>query len=212
MVSLIAYDLDGTLIDSRLDLAGAVNAMRAEMGLEPLNTERIVSFVGNGIKNLVRRSVADTEVDFETAYKRMRNYYADHLVDSTALYPGVSAGLRELKNSGIKQVVISNKAEDATCRILKLLGVIDCFDAVVGGDAAYPLKPEPDSLLAMAAKFGATPGSAWMFGDGYTDLEAARRAGFRSALARYGFGDPREEKSDFQVDSFPEFVMAIKGF
>lgn len=88
MVKLIVFDLDGTLIDSRRDLAGAVNYMRGSMGLEPLSAERVVSFVGNGVANLVRRAVADADVDFDEALRRMKRYYADHLVDSTCLYPG----------------------------------------------------------------------------------------------------------------------------
>lgn len=212
MVKLIVFDLDGTLIDSRHDLAGAVNYMRGSMGLEPLSAERVVSFVGNGIINLVRRSVADAEVDFDEALRRMKRYYADHLVDTTCLYPGVSAGLKELKESGITLAVLSNKPTAASAQILDRLGVAGFFSDIIGGDGNYPLKPEPDALLALQAKYGFDASSCWMFGDHYTDLEAARRAGFRRALARYGFGDPREEKFDFEVDSFGEFVIAVKGF
>ncbi len=212
MVKLIVFDLDGTLIDSRHDLAGAVNYMRGSMGLEPLSAERVVSFVGNGIINLVRRSVADAEVDFDEALRRMKRYYADHLVDTTCLYPGVSAGLKELKESGITLAVLSNKPTAASAKILDRLSVAGFFSDIIGGDGNYPLKPEPDALLALQAKYGFDASSCWMFGDHYTDLEAARRAGFRRALARYGFGDPREEKFDFEVDSFGEFVIAVKGF
>ena len=212
MVKLIVFDLDGTLIDSRRDLAGAVNYMRGSMGLEPLSAERVVSFVGNGVANLVRRAVADADVDFDEALRRMKRYYADHLVDSTCLYPGVSAGLKELKGAGITLAVLSNKPTAASRKILEQLGVAPLFAEIIGGDGSFPLKPEPDALRALQAKFGFELPSCWMFGDHYTDLEAARRAGFRRALARYGFGDPREEKFDFDVDSFGEFVMAIKGF
>lgn len=212
MVKLIVFDLDGTLIDSRHDLAGAVNYMRGSMGLEPLSAERVVSFVGNGIINLVRRSVADAEVDFDEALRRMKRYYADHLVDTTCLYPEVSAGLKELKEAGITLAILSNKPTDASRKILERLNVSQYLSEIIGGDSSYPLKPEPDALLALQAKYGFDAASCWMFGDHYTDLEAARRAGFRRALARYGFGDPREEKFDFEVDSFGEFVMAVKGF
>ena len=212
MVKFITFDLDGTLIDSRRDLAGAVNYMRSSLGLEPLAVERIVTFVGNGVVSLVRRAVADGEVDFDEALRRMKLYYADHLVDTTALYPGVSAGLAELFQSGIALAVVSNKPTAAAERILEKLGVARYFTTIIGGDSAYPLKPEPDALTALREKGGFQLSECWIFGDHYTDLEAGRRAGFRRAFARYGFGEKREETPDFEVDSFAEFVMAIKGY
>ncbi len=212
MVKLIVFDLDGTLIDSRLDLAGAVNQMRGSMGLEPLATERIIRFVGNGMGNLVRRAIADADVDFDEALRRMKNYYADNLVETTALYPGVHAGLEELKNAGILLAVLSNKPGDASRTILDKLGVGGFFSDVIGGDSDFPLKPEPDALIDLMRRHEVPPANCWMFGDHNTDLEVARRAGCRAALSRYGFGDPGEEKFEFEVNSFPEFVMAVKGF
>lgn len=212
MVKLIVFDLDGTLIDSRMDLAGAVNYMRASMGLDPLATERIVSFVGNGVANLVRRAIADSDIDYDEALRRMKRHYSDHLVSTTALYPGVITGLKELRNAGITLAVLSNKPTAACKKILTALDTASYFAEIQGGDGDFPLKPEPDVLQDMMKRFDATSENCWMFGDHYTDLETARRAGCRSALARYGFGDPKEEKFDFEVNSFGEFVMAIKGF
>ena len=160
----------------------------------------------------MRRAIADSDVDFEEALRRMKRYYAGHLVETTALYPGVSRGLAELREAGILLAVLSNKPTDASRRILDCLGVGGCFADIIGGDSDFPLKPEPDALFALMRKHNVPPEQCWMFGDHYTDLEAARRAGCHRALARYGFGEPREEKFEFEVGSFPEFVMAIKGF
>ena len=109
MAELIVFDLDGTLIDSRHDLAGAVNYMRQSMNLAPMDHERIIRMVGNGINSLVRRAVADADVDFETALRRMKRFYADHLLESTALYDGVASGLAELQKTVPHLAVVSNK-------------------------------------------------------------------------------------------------------
>ena len=212
MVKLIVFDLDGTLIDSRLDLAGAVNQMRGSMGLEPLATERIVRFVGNGVGNLVRRAIADGDVDFDEALRRMKSYYAEHLVETTALYPGVHAGLEELKNAGILLAVLSNKPGDASRTILEKLGVAGFFADIVGGDSDYPLKPEPDALNALRKKYSFDADGCWMVGDHYTDLEAGRRAEFRRIFVTYGFGEKREETPDYTAADFPEVVNILRGF
>ncbi|MCQ2379840.1 MAG: HAD-IA family hydrolase [Victivallaceae bacterium] len=212
MEKLIVFDLDGTLIDSRLDLAGAVNYMRASMGLEPLQNERIVRMIGNGMSNLVRRAIADTTIDFNESLRRMKLFYADHLLDTTYLYEGVSAGIRELRQSGEKLAVVSNKPTAASKSILDGLGVGEYFDDIIGGDSEYPLKPEPDSILALSAKYGIPAERCWMVGDNYTDLAAGRRAGFRTVLVTYGFGDPKDEKPEFTAESFSEFMMIVRGF
>ena len=140
MVKLIVFDLDGTLIDSRRDLAGAVNYMRGSMGLEPISTERVVTFVGNGVANLVRRSVADADVDFDEALRRMKRYYAEHLVETTSLYSGVANGLTELAKAGITLTVLSNKPTDASQKILRALGVGDRFAEIAAEIGREPAR------------------------------------------------------------------------
>ena len=210
MGKLIVFDLDGTLIYSRLDLSGAGKHMRGSMGLEPLNSDRIISFVGNGVGNLVRRAIADTDIDFDEALRRMKAYYAVHLVDTTTLYPGVRAGLRQLRENGWTLAVLSNKLEGASREILSRLGVVEEFAEIIGGDSDYPLKPAPDALLALRKKFAPDGVNCWMTGDHYTDLEAGRLAGFRRILAKWGFGDPREETPDAVAENFSE-IPAIVG-
>lgn len=203
---LIVFDLDGTLIDSRRDLAWSINAMRASFGLPELSEETVVSFIGNGARTLVERSLAGYRVDVDEAFRRYRRCYAGHLAVFTRLYPGVDAGLKTLHDNGDKLAVGTNKSEDSTLEILERIGIRELFDGVCGGDAGVPLKPAPDSLLAFKARFGSE--ECWMFGDNYTDLEAGRRAGFFRVFAGYGFGNAREEIPDLTVDSFAELVDA----
>lgn len=212
MAELLVFDLDGTLIDSRRDLAGAVNYMRQSMNLEPIDHERIIRMVGNGINSLVRRAVADADVDFETALKRMKRFYADHLLESTTLYDGVASTLAELQKSVPHLAVVSNKPAAATLKILEGLGVAKYFSDIIGGDGEYPLKPEPDALLALQKKYNLSADKCWMIGDHYTDLEAGRRANFRRILVTYGFGEAKEETPDYTVDSFTEITNVIRGF
>ena len=212
MAELLVFDLDGTLIDSRRDLAGAVNYMRQSMNLEPLDQERIIRMVGNGINSLVRRAVADADVDFDTALKRMKRFYADHLLESTCLYEGVASGLAELQKSVPHLAVVTNKPAAATLKILEGLGVAKYFSDIIGGDDEFPLKPAPDALIALQKKYNASASGCWMIGDNYTDLEAGRLAGFRNILVKYGFGDPKTETPDYTVDTFSEIANVIRGF
>lgn len=209
MTKLIVFDLDGTLIDSRLDLTGAVNYMRASMGLEKLTLDRVVNFLGNGVNSLVRRSIADADVDFEEALQRMKTFYADHLVESTVLYPGVKSTLKELSKRGVKLAVFSNKPTLPATSILEKLGVANSFCDIIGGDAKWPLKPEPDVLNTLCQKYNFEPANCWMVGDHYTDLEAGRRAGFTRVLASYGFGDPKSEIADHIISNFTELLNLI---
>ena len=212
MAELLAFDLDGTLIDSRRDLAGAVNYMRQSMNLEPMDHERIIRMVGNGVNSLVRRAVADADVDFETALRRMKRFYADHLLESTTLYDGVASGLAELLKIVPHLAVVTNKPAAATLKILEGLNVARYFSDIIGGDGEYPLKPAPDALLALQKKYNASTSNCWMAGDHYTDLEAGRLAGFRRILVNYGFGDKKSETPDYTVDRFPEIADIIRGF
>ena len=212
MAKLLIFDLDGTLIDSRRDLVAAVNYMRQSMELEPLDGERVVKMIGNGVNSLVQRAVADADVDFDTALKRMKRFYAENLVASTVLYPGVSAGLKILQELGLKLAVVTNKPVASAVKILEALGVAGYFTDIIGGDSDYPLKPAPDALCALQKKYDLSKNDCWMIGDHYTDLEAGRLAGFRRILVSYGFGNAQDETPDYTVDSFLEIADIIRGF
>ena len=203
---LMVFDLDGTLIDSMRDLAVAINYMRSQYGLPEVSIDTAKTFVGNGAKTLVHRALGDCKADFDAALKCYRDYYASHQLVHTRLYPGVAEGLKELRRNGVVLAVVTNKPSSDALAILKGLGAAEFLAEICGGDSGLPLKPEPDALLRLKERFGAK--NCWMVGDHYTDLEAGRRAGFFRVLARYGFGQPREEIPDLEVGSFAELVEA----
>lgn len=207
---LMVFDLDGTLIDSMDDLAAAINVLRMHYELPEVDRATATTFVGNGVVNLVKCALGDCGADLDEALKYYRTYYAEHQLVRTGLYPGVAEGLAELERSGVVLTVATNKPSVNATAILEKLGVLDCFAAVIGGDAGVPLKPAPDVLLHFKERFGS--GNCWMVGDHYTDLEAGRRAGFFRVFAGYGFGNRREEIPDLTVFSFSELVdAALRG-
>jgi phosphoglycolate phosphatase len=132
----------------------------------------------------------------------MKRFYADNLLESTCLYPGVASTLAELQKQNLRLAVVTNKVADATVTILEALGIAGYFCDIIGGDDIYPLKPEPDSLLALQQKYNLDAKDCWMIGDNYTDLEAGRRAGFRRIFCTYGFGFKTNCVPSFEAESF----------
>ena len=205
----IIFDLDGTLVDSIDDLTSAVNYMRNEYGLNELSREVVQSYVGNGVKELIRRSIQDSICDFEGALEKMSSYYREHIVDKTVCYPGVKSGLAELAANGFVLGVWTNKNEQPARHILSKLDIGKYFDFVIGGDSGYALKPDPEGAVAIMKEFNANKDKTFILGDHYTDLEAGRLANIRRAFASYGFGNPLGEKPDFVIDCFADFVSKM---
>ena len=203
------FDLDGTLVDSRHDLATAVNLMRHDLGLPALSLETVVGFVGDGVRRLVERSLRDTpaaSAEVDRAVALLREHYAAHLLDQTVLYPGVLAGLEALSQRPCHLAIVTNKPTEPARRICAGLGILRFFPQVLGGDACARAKPDPLPVLHVLSTTGADPASSWMIGDNATDLEAGRRAGIRRCFCRFGFGHAGTEVADLYVDSLAEFA------
>lgn len=197
---LILFDLDGTLIDSLEDIANAINMTRRDAGLSALDLEAVRLAVGNGADLLIDRTIPEEAMPHDQALAAFKKHYTANSSVKTKLYPGVKEGLEKLKNSGFILGVVSNKPSCACKKILDGYGISCFLEVITGGDSPYPLKPEPDALLAVKEQYSAEV--CIMCGDHYTDLEAGRRAGFTTILAEYGFGDPRNETPDIRVSSF----------
>jgi phosphoglycolate phosphatase len=189
---LIAFDLDGTLVDSRQDLANSVNELIAELGGALLTTDAVVSMVGEGAGMLVRRALAASGLGMsDDALARFLAIYDRRLLEHTCLYPGIADVLSAAGTFG-DVAVLTNKPSAPTERILTSLGVRDLIGQVVGGDGPYARKPDPAGLLALMRADDADARSTLLVGDSWIDLETARRAGTFCCLVTYGFGRPEE--------------------
>jgi phosphoglycolate phosphatase len=200
--NLLIFDLDGTLVDSRKDLATAVNLMRRHFDLPPLSLDTITGYVGNGVRVLVTRALEGTTVDIEEAMRVQGPLYREHMMDETVLYPGVLTGLQRLRERGHDLAVATNKPVDACMRILDHFEITPLFARILGGGSTPNLKPHPEMIDVIMAGTGRTVGDTWVIGDNYTDLECARRAGARSIFLSYGYGATRGETPTCTLDTF----------
>lgn len=203
---LFLFDLDGTLIDSRADLAAAVNRMRARHELPALPVAKVAAYVGDGVRVLAVRALEGAPVDPDLAASEISAAYAEHLVDATTAYPGVDAGLRALRAAGHVLALVTNKPAPHAKRLLDHFGWTPLFAVVLGGGDTPELKPSPLPLLEAMRRTGHAPENSWMVGDHHTDLEAARRAGLRSIFLQSGFGRPGTETPTLAVSDFAAFA------
>lgn len=185
---LIAFDLDGTLIDSRRDLTDSANQLIIELRGTPLSEDAIASMVGEGARLLVQRALAAAGIgDVSGALERFLAIYDTRLLRHTRLYPGVEDAVH-LARRHARVIVLTNKPRAPSERVLAGLGVRELFDDVIGGDGPLPRKPDPASLLQAMQEAGVSRARTLLIGDSAIDYETARRAGVQCCLVKYGFG------------------------
>jgi phosphoglycolate phosphatase len=189
-VRLLAFDLDGTLIDSRRDLADSANEMLAAYGAPPLADEAVVRMVGAGAEQLVARALAAARVDapVENALARFLAIYDRRLTNFTRPYTGVPDLLKRLRAQQLEMALVTNKPLEQSVQILKAFDLLKYFRWRIGGDGPLPRKPAPDGLYAVMRDAAAGKDDTMLVGDSGVDLQTARNAGVRICLARYGFG------------------------
>lgn len=185
----IVFDLDGTLIDSRADLAQAVNHVRRTLGLLELPLDVVTTYIGAGARMLVQRALGPAyEHLTDEGLKGFMEYYGAHLLDHTRLYPGMAEVLRTLSQRGVTLSVLSNKPEAMSRRILDGLGFLSLFAAVLGGDSLPMRKPDPAGLTHLRNLTSLRPEKMLLVGDSPIDLNTARTAGIDFCGVAWGFG------------------------
>jgi phosphoglycolate phosphatase len=212
----LLFDLDGTLIDSRDDLAGSVNLMLSELNLAQLPAETIYGFIGEGVFNLVSRSISTSlsktaERNFsERGVEVFRRIYAENCLVKTKLYDGVAETLGKL--SDYKKAVITNKPHDFSVRILQDLGILPYFQIISGGDSFPQRKPSPVPLVHTAKSLNCLPAECLMIGDSWVDIEAGKNAEMKTCGCLFGFRGRTELETagaDFVLENFADLISLL---
>jgi len=194
-IRAVAFDLDGTLVDTAPDLAAAANVMLAAFGLAPVSQARIGAFIGRGVEQLVAGAFAEaagrgaSPDELSTAIDRFSQSYARGLFDRGRVYPDVVDGLRSLAATGLKLACVTNKDCRFTLPLLDAAGLAEWFALVLCADSPELRKPAPDLLLAACRHFRVSPHKLLYVGDSCIDIAAARAAGCPVAVVNYGYGD-----------------------
>ena len=209
LLRAVIYDLDGTLIDSRADLAASVNGMLRRMAL-PEHEQRIIeSFIGEGAERLIRRSLGAHEDRYAEAAPLWREEYGARLLDQTRPYAGIEDALALPPAA---RAVLTNKPGGFARRILEGLGLARSFAQVIGGDEA-PRKPSPDGLLRLCAALGAPPAECLLVGDSTVDLATARAASVPFCAVLWGLGERASlATADYLCREPADLVRLLRSF
>lgn len=189
MIDTVIFDMDGTLLDTLEDLKDAVNEGLSVKGYPARSLEEIRQFVGNGVGVLLRNAVPEgtSEADMEVCLEAFKAHYAKHWQDKTKPYDGILQLLADLKASGKKTAVISNKYDEAVVQLCKDY-FPELFDAARGERAGVPRKPAPDGIYSILEELGSVKEHAVYVGDSEVDMETAKNAGLVSVGVTWGFG------------------------
>jgi len=221
-IQLVIFDLDGTLIDSRLDLVHSVNAALQHIGRPALPDDLIASYVGDGAPILIQRALGGEQVDEAIVRKGLEfflSYYREHKLDHTTVYPGIAEALTAIAQASSvaigngtprKLAVLTNKPVNPSRAIVEALGLGKFFAQVYGGNSFATKKPEPEGALKLLAEYGVSAEHAVIVGDSHTDIETGRNAGMWTIGVTYGFAPQTlDEASPDVIVDHPRELAAV---
>ncbi|WP_349360948.1 HAD family hydrolase [Stappia sp.] len=193
--SVFVFDLDGTLVDTKPDLAAALNAVLHAEGLARVMPDALGHLYGQGARAMLCRGLAENGIDTpdEGLLDRLQTafiaHYAEHIAVESRPFPGALEAVAALRAQGHKTAICTNKKEHLALRLLDVLGLTGSFDALVGGDTFACSKPHAEPLLGAIARAGGEPTRAVMIGDSRTDIDAARNARIPVVAVTFGYSD-----------------------
>lgn len=206
--SAIAFDLDGTLVDSIHDIEVCLNHTLERAGMPRRDLDWVRGNVGQGAAHLVAQAIAPgtEERERDRILSEFVSYYEEHPVGTTRPFPGIPELLQNLRQEGLPLAVISNKPTAVSHRVLEELGLSHFFHTVLGGDSLPERKPSPLPLLAFLDQVGAPASRAVMVGDSAPDVQCAQAAGALSCFVTWGYGhlEGVERPPDVTLSAAPE--------
>ena len=212
-IELLMFDFDGTLIDSKVDIATSVNLTLGDLGLPQRAQEEIFSFVGDGVKRLLRLSVGEENLEtYEKALDIFREHYLAHCLDTTQFYPGILDVLQHF--SRVHKAIVTNKSLEYTLRIVDGLKANDLFAAIESPEDSSELKPDPGMLLKVLDKVAVSPTQAMMIGDSTNDVRAAKAVGVKACAVGYGYGNREKVLAlapDYYCEKPKDLINVIVG-
>lgn len=213
-IKFVIFDLDGTLLDTLGDLAASVNFALKKSGMPQRGIDEVRTFVGHGIRNLIKRAVTEdcTEELYEETFRRFKEHYAANCRNATRPYEGVSKVLFALKSRGFGLAVVSNKA-DALSKTLIGYFYPNVFDTVWGERDGVAKKPSPEPLILCCRELGAAPENVLYVGDTEVDLKTAKAAGCQSCIVTWGFRSAEEVaamRPELVADRPADILVALK--